>query len=92
MSFFSPDGLDLEQLPLEYFDGFTSLEIVVLEDIASAYSFPVAYTGRTEIAVVCILSDVRRIYFSKRMMWGMTVSWRFLSSQTAMGIEMRFPL
>lgn len=45
------DGFDFEELSLEDFDGFASLEIVVLEGVASAAGLPVHYTSGCELQV-----------------------------------------
>ena len=50
--FLLPDGLNLQELSLENFDGLTSLEIVVFEDVSSSGGLPVADTGRAELWVV----------------------------------------
>ena len=62
MKLFSPNRFDLQQLSLEYFNGFASLEIVVFQYIPSSTCPPITYARRTEVVVVWVKTWVRNIY------------------------------
>lgn len=54
MKLLPPNGLYLKKVAFEDFDGFTSLKIVVFEDIGPPRSFPIIYTRRSEIVIICV--------------------------------------
>lgn len=87
-----PNGFNFQKLSLENFDGPVGLKIIILEDIPSSHAFPVDNMISVEVLIACIRASLPRTSFSKRMMWGRTVSLRFLSSQVVMGMEIRLPL
>lgn len=53
-SLLPPNGLYLKELPLEYFNWFASLKVVVFKDVASPRSLPVADTARSKIGIAWI--------------------------------------